>query len=186
MQCACTCMASMSNKCAKSFATAVQEFACVAEATLAEKALSLSKELDTGLAGMVNLFEKHWPAGLGAEEEVKQTLGSLSVAALRVRFKRLVKKYKYWAAAVQNLRKRAVLLICKSQVHEPPAGMLLWAYFSPNKQTVANKASGASMRSRLGSSLSQLHSLQVIVDGLEVGLLRLSVRHTIYDYNTLY
>ena len=167
MQCACICIACLTNKYAKSFATAVQEFACVAEATLAEKALSLSKDLDTGLAGILNLFEKHWPAGLGTEEEVKHTLGSLSLAALRVRFKRLVKKYKYWANAVQSLRSKAVLLIGKSQVHEPPAGMLLWAYFSPNKQTVANKASGASMRSRLGSSLSQLHSLQVIVDGLE-------------------
>ena len=53
---------------AKSSVVRAQEFACVEEATLAEKVLNLSKELQASVAGVINLFDKHWPAGLGAVE----------------------------------------------------------------------------------------------------------------------
>ena len=53
---------------AKSSVVRVPELACVAEATLAEKVLKLSKELEASVAGVINLFDKHWPAELGTVE----------------------------------------------------------------------------------------------------------------------
>ena len=74
MQGACVCMKSICYTDAKSSVVRAQDFTCVAEAALAEKALSLSKELEAGVAGIMNLFDKHWPAGLGTLEEVKSML----------------------------------------------------------------------------------------------------------------
>ena len=55
------------------------------------------------MASLIHLSEKCWPAGLGTMEEVNGTLGALTSKALVARFRRLVKKHKFWSEAVSSI-----------------------------------------------------------------------------------